>query len=205
MSATSPPTASDHPASWKFGYPIFHPEARAAWRAWLAANHDVHKGVWVCSWKAATGRPAVPYAELVEEALCWGWVDSTINTLDEARSLILVARRKPKSTWTRLNRRRVAEMEAAGQMTEAGRRAVAVAQENGWWTILDPVEDLLEPDDLAAALDAEPAARASWDAFPASPRKAMLWWVISAVKPETRAARVARVVAEAAEGRRAQG
>ena len=128
-----------------------------------------------------------------------------LGRLDDERSLTLVARRKPRSTWTRLNRRRVAAMEAAGQMTDAGRRAVEVAQANGWWTILDPVEDLLEPDDLAAALDADPAARATWDAFPASPRRAMLWWVISAVKPETREARIGRIVAEARAGRRAQG
>jgi uncharacterized protein YdeI (YjbR/CyaY-like superfamily) len=96
-------------------------------------------------------------------------------------------------------------MDRAGLMTDAGWRAVAIARENGWWTILDPVEDLIEPDELAAALDAEPTARAAWDGFPPSARKMMLWWVISAVRPETRAKRVGAIVAQAAVGQRAQG
>ena len=200
-----PPTASVHPASWKFGYPIYHPETRGQWRAWLAANHDHEKGGWVCSWKAVTGRPAVAYDDLVEEALCWGWIDSTVNTFDDDRALQLLARRKHRSTWTRLNRRRVDAMEAAGLMTAAGRRAVEVAKANGWWSIYDPVEDLREPDDLAVALDGDRPAREAWDAFPPSARKAMLWWVISAVKPETRVRRIATIVDEARDGRRAQG
>ncbi len=96
-------------------------------------------------------------------------------------------------------------MEAAGLMTDAGRRAVDVATGNGWWTILDPVEDLLEPDDLAAALDANPLARLAWDTFPPSARKAMLWWVISAAKQDTRARRIETIVAKAAKAERARG
>lgn len=200
-----PRTASEHPETWKFGFAIFHAESRAAWRAWLAANHESAAGVWLCSWKPATGRPACPYPEAVEEAICFGWIDSTVNTLDEDRGLQLMTPRKPKSSWTRLNRQRVADMEAAGLMTDAGRRAVDVAMANGYWTIYDPVEDLIEPEALAAALDAAPAARASWDAFPPSARKQMLWWVISAAKPETQAQRIATIVDEAARGVRAQG
>lgn len=200
-----PPTASDHPATWKFDYPIFHAETRAAWRAWLLANHADTKGVWLASWKRATGRPAVPYEETVEEALCFGWIDSTVYSLDEERGLQLMTPRKPKSMWSRLNRRRVAALEKAGLMTDAGRAAVEVAKANGWWTITDQVEDLIEPKDLAAALDTTKAARSNWDQFPPSARKQMLWWVISAAKPDTRATRIARIVSEAAEGRRAQG
>ena len=200
-----PRSASDHPATWKFDYPIFHAESRAQWRAWLTANHDSERGVWLCSWKPSTGKPACPYPDAVEEAICFGWIDSTVNTLDDERRLQLMTPRKPKSTWTRLNRERVAQLESAGLMTDAGRRAVAIAEENGWWTILDPVEDLIEPDALASALDANPAARAAWDDFPPSARKQMLWWVISAAKDETQARRIAVIVHEAQEGRRAQG
>ena len=96
-------------------------------------------------------------------------------------------------------------MEAAGPMTDAGRRAVEVAKGNGWWTILDPVEDLIEPDDLALALDADPSARLVWETFPPSARKAMLWWVISAVKQDTRERRIKTIVNKAAKGERAQG
>jgi len=203
--ASAPKSASEHPTTWKFGYPIFHAETRAQWRSWLEANHDSAPGVWLCSWRAGTAKPACPYAEVVEEAICFGWIDSTVNTLDDDRGLQLLTPRKAKSPWTRLNRQRAADMEAAGRMTDAGRRAVEVARENGWWTISDPVEDLLEPDDLAAALNANSTARTEWDGFPPTARKAMLWWVISAAKDDTRAKRVETIVARAARGERAQG
>jgi uncharacterized protein YdeI (YjbR/CyaY-like superfamily) len=197
-------STTDHPPTWKFGYPVFHAETRAQWRGWLEANHDTTPGVWLCSWRPSVGRPRCPYPEVVEEAICFGWIDSTVNTLDDHRGLQLLTPRKPKSAWTRLNRQRAAEMEGAGLMTDAGRRAIAVAQENGWWTISDPVEDLLETDGLAPALDAVPAARAAWDQFPPSARKMMLWWVVSAAKPETKQRRIDEIVAKAAVGERAR-
>lgn len=200
-----PASCSDHPATWTFDYPIHHPETREQWRAWLEAHHDDTRGVWVASWKPATGRPSVPYDALVEEALCVGWIDSTVNTLDDQRGLQLFTPRKPRSTWSRSNKERVARLEAAGRMGPGGRRAIEVAKANGWWTIYDAVEDLEEPDDLVAALDAVPEARAAWDAFPPSPRKQMLWWVISARRPETRERRITSVVEKAARGERARG
>jgi uncharacterized protein YdeI (YjbR/CyaY-like superfamily) len=127
-----PATASDHPARWKFDFPIYHPANLAAWRAWLAANHDTARGVWVASWRKASGRDPVAYEDLVEEAICFGWIDSTVNILDDERGLQLMTPRKAKSGWTRLNRRRVAALEAQGRMTDAGRRAVEAARGNGW-------------------------------------------------------------------------
>lgn len=189
--------------AWKFDYPVYHPRDLAAWRSWLAANHGTARGVWVVSWRKASGRDPVPYEQLVEEALCFGWIDSTVNVLDDERGLQLMTPRRPKSGWTRLNRQRVVDLEAQGRMTDAGRRAVEVAKSNGWWTIYDPVEDLVEPDDLAGALDASPRARAAWDGFPPSARKQLLWWVVSAGRPATRANRVSKIVSEAARGRRA--
>jgi uncharacterized protein YdeI (YjbR/CyaY-like superfamily) len=200
-----PATASDHPVTWKFDFPIYHPPDLAAWRAWLTANHDTARGVWVASWRKASGHDQVPYEDLVLEALCFGWIDSTVNTLDDERGLQLMTPRKPKSSWTRLNRDRFAALEAQGRMTDAGRRAVEVAKANGWWSVYDAVEDMIEPDDLTSALDASPAARAAWDSFPPSARKQMLWWVISAGKPATRAGRIGKIVSEAEQGRRAAG
>ncbi len=200
-----PRSASTHPATWKFDMPIFHAESRAAWRFWLQANHDVERGVWLCSWRSATGKPACLYPDAVEEAICFGWIDSTANVLDEERGLQLMTPRKARSGWTRLNRRRAAAMEEAGLMTDAGRRSIETARASGWWTIYDPVEDLIEPDELAAALDAEPSARQNWDGFPPSARKMMLWWVISAARSDTRGRRIATIVDDAAMGRRAQG
>lgn len=204
-SIAAPPSSSDHPATWKFDYPIYHAETRDQWRSWLVANHNDQPGVWLCSWRTPTGKPRCPYPEVVEEAICFGWIDSTVTNLDDERGLQLITRRKPKSSWTRLNRQRFAEMESAGLMTDAGRRAAEVAQANGWWTLSDSVEDLIEPDALADALDADIAARAAWDGFPPSARKAMLWWVVSAVRDETRTARIEKIVKAAALGKRAQG
>ena len=200
---TGPRSASEHPATWNFDFPIFHADGRPSWRAWLETHHDTERGVWLCSWKPATGRPACPYPDAVEEALCFGWIDSTVNRLDDERGLQLMTPRKPKSSWTRLNRQRVADMEAAGLMSDAGRAAVEVAKANGYWTIYESVEDLIEPEKLAAALDAVPAAREHWDAFPPSARKQMLWPIVSAARAETRAKRIASIVEKAAVGERA--
>lgn len=200
-----PASASEHPPTGKFDFPLYHPVDLAAWRSWLAAHHASTRGCWVVSWRNGSGRERVPYVDLVEEALCWGWIDSTAGILDADRGVQMMTPRKARSSWTRLNRQRVAAMEAAGRMTDAGRRAVAVAQANGWWTILDPVEDLIEPDDLAAALDAVPVARAAWDGFPPSARKQMLFQVITAATPATREKRVTKIVGEAEQGRRAFG
>ncbi len=201
----TPDSASEHPSTGRFEFTLFHPVDLAAWRAWLTEHHATERGVWVVSWRPASGRERVPYEDLVLEALCFGWIDSTVTIFDDERGLQLMSPRKARSSWTRLNRRRVAELEAAGRMTDAGRRAVEVAQANGWWTLYDTVEDLVEPDDLARALDASPPARAAWDGFPPSARKQMLWSVVSAAKPETKATRIERIVTAAEQGRRALG
>ena len=200
-----PPTCSDHPSTWKFDYPIYHAESRVQWRAWLVNHHLDKRGMWLCSWRPVTGRPVCPYPEAVEEALCFGWIDSTTVTLDPTRGLQLMTPRKAKSTWTKLNRQRVADMEAAGLMTDAGRRAVAVAQANGFWTILDTVEDLIEPEDLVGAFAGNRGARSKWNTFPPSARKQMLGWIILASRPETRATRIATIVSSAEQGLRAKG
>jgi uncharacterized protein YdeI (YjbR/CyaY-like superfamily) len=200
-----PPSSSDHPATWKFDYPIYHAESRDQWRSWLDANHQAEPGVWLCSWRKPTGKPRCPYPEAVEEAICFGWIDSTVYVLDEHRDLQLFTPRRARSSWTRLNRQRFADMEAAGLMTDAGRQAADVARANGWWTISDPVEDLIEPEQLTLSLNANAQARSAWDNFPPSARKAMLWWVISAAREETRAKRIETIVAKAARGERAQG
>lgn len=198
-------SASAHPATGKFDYPIFHAETREQWRAWLEIHHLSFRGVWLGSWRTATDRPRCPYPEAVEQAICFGWIDSTSTNLDDERSLQLFTPRRAKSPWTRLNRERAAAMQAQGLMTDAGRRAIAAAKSNGWWTISDPVENLEEPPALATALDENPSARMHWEAFAPSARKQMLWWVISAARDETRHSRITRIVADAAVGKRAQG
>ena len=174
--------------------------SRAEWRAWLAANHRSATGVWLVSWKRRTGRPTVGYEEAVEEALCFGWIDGVLNRLDDERSMQYFAPRKPKSTWARSNKERVARLEAAGLMTEAGRVAVAVARANGSWESLEVIDALIVPDDLAAALAASPGARERFDGSSVSVRRMALAWVYQAKRPATRAARVEQVAAIAARG-----
>jgi uncharacterized protein YdeI (YjbR/CyaY-like superfamily) len=180
-----------------------HAETRAQWRAWLEAHHATSTGVWLVSWRSVTGRPSVPYPEAVEEALCFGWVDSKGNKLDDERTKLWMSPRKPRSGWARTNKERVARLEASGLMTPAGRRTIETAKLNGSWTLLDDVENLVVPDDLAAAFDRFPGAREQWDAFPKSARRAILGWIVHARRPETRARRIAESAECASRGERA--
>jgi uncharacterized protein YdeI (YjbR/CyaY-like superfamily) len=180
--------------------PRVHVETREQWRAWLADHHDTERGAWLVTWKQATGRPSLPYEEVIEEALCFGWVDSTARTLDEERSMLLMTPRKPTSTWARTNKERVERLLAAGLMQPAGIAAVETAKVNGSWSVLDSVEALEVPEDLAAALNAEPGARDAYEGFSPSNRKMILWWVKSAKRPDTRQRRIAETARLAAQG-----
>lgn len=183
--------------------PRTHPLTRVEWRAWLAANHADLPGVWMVSWKAATGRPRVSYDDAVSEALAFGWVDSIPRRLDAERTMLYFSRRNPTSAWSRPNKERVEELRAQGLMTPAGEHAVSQAQSNGSWSLLDDIEDLVEPEDLTAALDESPSARAHWDAFPPSARRGILEWIIQAKRPATRAQRIDETARLAAQNIRA--
>jgi uncharacterized protein YdeI (YjbR/CyaY-like superfamily) len=177
---------------------------RAAWRQWLAERHEQGDAIWLVFHKKASDGTSPTYEEAVEEALCFGWIDSTVNRLDDRRSLQLFAPRRPRGTWSASNKERVARLERAGLLAPAGIAAIAVAKDNGSWNALDAVERLQEPPDLAAALEAEATARENWNGFSPSSRKAILWWIVSAKRPETRAQRIEQTVRMAAQGVRAQ-
>ena len=181
----------------------FHPPDRSAWRAWLVAHHATSPGVWLVGWKAATGKPRIPYEETVEEALCVGWIDSLQRTVDEERSRLLFTPRKRRSAWARTNKERIARLSAAGLMLPAGIAVVEAAKADGAWSALDGVENLVEPEDLRAALAAVPDARGHWDAFPRSTKRAILEWIATAKRPETRARRVEETARLAGENIRA--
>lgn len=185
------------------GYKLVHAETRAEWRRWLAANHAGSPGVWLVSWKTVTGKPAVGYAESVEEALCFGWIDSLNRTIDDERTQQLFTPRRPGSRWSRSNKERVERLLADGLIEPAGLAAIEAAKASGAWTALDDVENLVVPDDLAAAFAAHPGAAKHWEAFPPSVRRAILVWILDAKRPETRARRIAETASEAAAGRRA--
>lgn len=179
------------------GYPLVPIDTRAEWHDWLELNAETSRGIWVVSWRTVTGRPAIAYEDLVEEALAFGWIDSTVRKLDEERTMLRLTPRRRGSVWSRPNKQRVQRLEAAGQMRPAGRAVIERAKRDGSWTILDAVEDLIVPEDLAAALAAVPDGPTAWEAVPPGRRKQLLYAVISAKRPPTREARIAAAIEEA--------
>ena len=180
------------------------PASLAEWRAWLAQNHGRGAGVWLVMRKASAGGPRISYEESVEQALCFGWVDSKGRSLDAERTMLWFAPRKRGSGWARTNKERIERLTAAGLMTPAGQALIDAAKADGSWTLLDDVENLVVPDDLAAAFAAHPPAREHWDAFPRSARRATLEWIVQAKRAETRAKRVAEAAEKAQANERAR-
>ena len=171
-------------------------------RAWLTANHATSPGCWLVTWKKGRGSH-VPWPDLVRELLCFGWIDSRGQRVDDDRTSLLVTPRRAGSGWSRVNKQHLEVLLAEGRVQPAGLAAVERARADGSWERLDAVETLVEPDDLRVALDAVPAARAAWSAFPPSARRALLEWISAAKRPATRATRVGLTVSEATAGRRA--
>ncbi|HRW47023.1 MAG: YdeI/OmpD-associated family protein [Caldilinea sp.] len=180
-----------------------HPLTRAEWRDWLSANHTRTEGIWLITFKKATGKPRVEYDEAVEEALCFGWIDSKPNKLDDERSLLWFAPRKAGTGWSRPNKERVDRMIAQGLMTPAGAAKIEAAKADGSWSALDAVEALELPPDLRAALRSNPPAATYWEAFPRSIKRGILEWILNARTPQTRARRVLETAELAAQNRRA--
>lgn len=175
----------------------------ADWRQWLQAHHDRGASIWLVTWKAHHPARHVPMPELVDEALRWGWVDSLPRALDADRSMRRFSPRRPGSSWSRVNKARVAALMASGRMQPAGLAAVQRAQQDGSWAALDAVEDLSVPDDLRAALQAQPPAERHFQAFPRSSQRNILEWIAAAKRPDTRAARIATTAEMAARNLRA--
>ncbi len=181
-----------------------HADDRATWRAWLEANHANADGAWLVTWRPSSGRGSLDYEAAVEEALCFGWIDSTAHRLDDDRGEQYFAPRKTRSPWAATNKARVERLIREGRMAPAGVAAIELAKANGSWEVLDSVERLEVPADLAEALGARPPADVNFSAFPPSARKMQLAWVALAMRPETRAARIAQVTEAAARNERAR-
>jgi uncharacterized protein YdeI (YjbR/CyaY-like superfamily) len=156
----------------------------------------------VVQWRTSSARPRLSYDELVEEALCFGWIDSRYHTIDDRRSAITMTPRRKKSAWASSNKARVARLTQQRLMTEAGLRVVEAAKADGSWSMLDDVEALIVPDDLAGALAQDPAAERGFSELPPSAKKQILYWIKTARRPQTRQRRIAETVGAAAEGRR---
>lgn len=185
------------------GFADFHPLTREAWRDWLAAHHNQSEGVWFVYYKKHTGKPRVAYDDAVEDALCFGWIDALARGLDEDRAKLMFTPRKPKSVWSLPNKQRVAKLMASGAMTSAGLAKIEAAQKDGSWDALNASDNLEIPDDLAQAFRRKRKAQKHFDAFAVSAKKAILYWLNSAKRPETRAARITKIVTMAADNQRA--
>lgn len=172
--------------------PRVEPRSRAEWRRWLADHHASASGVWLVSFTKA--RERLTYDQQVEEALCFGWVDSTTRPVDGDRRAIYFAPRRRGSTWARSNKERVQRLIADHRMAPAGMAAVDRAKADGSWTVLDAVESLTVPDDLAAAMAEHPDLGRRYQELSDSGRKQLLGWVAVARRPQTRARRIAELV-----------
>lgn len=187
----------------KDGVSAYYARDRAAWRKWFEEHHLVEKSVWLIIYRKQSSTPSVYYDEAVDEALCFGWIDSTPKKRDEESYYQFFARRSPKSNWSRVNKEKVARLMEMGLMTEAGMAAVELAKQTGTWTALDEVENLTIPDDLQAAFQENVAAWSNFDAFSRSSKRGILEWIQSAKKPETRQRRIAQTVSLAADNKKA--
>jgi uncharacterized protein YdeI (YjbR/CyaY-like superfamily) len=180
-----------------------HPKTRAQWGTWLARNHARAEGVWLITYKMATGRPRVDYNDAVEEALRFGWIDSKPRALDGERSMLWFAPRKPRTNWSKANRERVERLMAGGRMAAPGLAKVLAAQRDGSWDALVGVESLEVPPDLRRALAKQAEAARNFDAFPPSVKRGILEWIHNARQPATRTKRIEETARLAAKNIRA--
>lgn len=187
----------------KDGVPTFYAKDQAAWRNWLAANHATTKSVWLIIYKKESGTPSVYYSEAVDEALCFGWIDSKPNKRDDESFFQFFSKRNPKSNWSRVNKEKIDRLIAEGRMAPAGLAMVEHARQTGTWTALDDVENLIIPEDMKAAFNANPTAWQYFDDFPRSVKRGILEWIFNAKRPETRARRIQETVEKAEQNIRA--
>lgn len=178
---------------------VIYIKSRTEWRQWLAENHSLKQSVWLVCNNKRSNLPAVPWSELVEEALCFGWIDSTRKTIDEVSFKQLFSRRKRNSTWSKVNKEKVHKLIDSGMMTQSGYESIKVAKSNGSWTILDEVEELIIPKDLEKAFRNHKDSKDYFLSLSKSVRKMMLQWIVLAKRPETRQKRIDEIAELAGE------
>jgi len=178
---------------------------RDDWREWLEENHGCSEGIWLAYYKKNTGKPSVTYDEAVEEALCFGWIDSQVKSIDDERYMQRYTPRKKSSVWSQANKERVRRMIMEGRMTEQGMAAVLEAQKGGNWDTLTDVDKLVVPDDLAAALSVNEKASEFFSRISSSDQKAYLYWIASAKQEETRKKRIKMTVKQLAKNKKRTG
>lgn len=180
--------------------PILFPKNRQEWRQWLEENHRTETSVWLGYHKIKSGVPSIRYDEAVDEALCFGWIDSTSRPIDEISYKQYFCRRKPTSVWSRVNKAKVAQLSKEGLMTEAGLTCIELAKQNGSWTILDDAENLILPEALRVALEQNPKTVDFFEALSRTNKRNLLQWLALAKRPETLQKRIQDIVDNALEG-----
>jgi uncharacterized protein YdeI (YjbR/CyaY-like superfamily) len=181
----------------------FYAKDRDAWRKWLQKNHDRERFVWLIIHHKKSDTPSVYYDEAVEEALCFGWIDSKPNKRDAESFYLYFAKRNPKSKWSKINKDRVERMIKAKRMHRSGLQMIRIAKENNTWTALDEVDKLVVPPDMKRAFSKDAQAKANFENFPPSTRRGILEWILSAKKEETRKKRIDETVTLASKNIRA--
>jgi uncharacterized protein YdeI (YjbR/CyaY-like superfamily) len=180
------------------GVKTFHARKRAEWRKWLENNHGKTDSVWLIIYRKQSGIPSVYCSEAVDEALCFGWIDSKPNKSDDKSFYQYFSRRNPKSNWSKVNKDKVEKLLSLGLMAPAGLAMIEIAKRSGIWNALDKVSSLEIPAEMMELLLANKQALANWEAFPPSIKRALLEGIQNAKKPETRSKRIQQVVDRAA-------
>jgi uncharacterized protein YdeI (YjbR/CyaY-like superfamily) len=176
----------------------FYARDRKAWRNWLQKNHAKCNGVWLIYYKKSSGNKRLEYNDAVEEALCFGWIDSTSRPIDDEKYMQRFTPRKSKSGWSALNKRRVEKMMQQNLMTKAGLERIEDAKKSGAWERLDHIEALILPEDFEKALERNKKAKTNFENFPQFTKKQFLYRINSAKRPETRKERIKLLVKMAA-------
>lgn len=175
----------------------FCPASRKEWRQWLKKNHSAKQSVWLVCYKKHTQVPSITWSEAVDEAICFGWIDSVRHPVDAEKFKQFFGKRKPKSGWSKVNKEKIARLIDEGLMAPAGLAVIETAKQNGSWNILDEVEEGILPKDLLKEFKAHPGSKAHFLSLSKSVRKAMLQWVILAKQPATRQKRIAEIAERA--------
>lgn len=175
------------------------PASRQDWREWLIKNHQSKQAVWLVYYKKESGVPTVSYSDAVHEALCFGWIDSTKKSLGDDSFMQFFCKRKRISVWSKINKAKVQRLIKEGLFMHAGYQSIEIAKQNGYWSILDDVEELVIPKDLEKAFKTKKGSKAFFAGLSKSVRKAILQWVVLAKRPETRQKRIAEIADLAAQ------
>lgn len=174
--------------------PELYFKSKDGWRKWLEENHNKSKGVYLIFYKVGHEKSSMRWEEAVKEALCFGWIDSTVKSLGNGRRRQYFCPRKSKSTWSKLNKTYIEDLSARGVMHESGLKKIEEAKIDGSWSVMDDVEDGIIPKDLQTAFDQQPKAFKNYNQFSRTNQKSYLYWLIQAKRPETRARRIKEII-----------